>query len=197
MPDFDNYLSPFTWRYGSLAMRQIWSETYKRRLWRRIWVALAQVEADYGFVSAEQLENLREHQDQVDIERALEIESSIHHDLMAELQTFTEQAPAGGGVLHLGATSMDIEDNADALRLRESLEQVISQLGNILIHLANSPATSRTNDIRIPISVFSPRSARRLGTPPLVTNSRQGFQRSGGHCLGLYTANRKQFLRHI
>lgn len=136
MPDFDNYLSPFSWRYGSPAMRQIWSETHKRRLWRRIWVALAQVEAEYGLVSAEQLDNLREHQDQVDIERALNIEASIHHDLMAELQTYAEQAPTGGSILHLGATSTDIEDNADALRIRESLEQVISKLGNLLIDLA-------------------------------------------------------------
>ena len=59
--------------------------------------------------------------------RALEIEAEIHHDLMAELSTFAEQAPLGGGMLHLGATSMDIEDNADGLRLRQSLDLVLQR----------------------------------------------------------------------
>ena len=124
----DTFQSPFTWRYGSDAMRVVWSETYKRRLWRRIWVALAEAESQFGLVTPDQVADLRAHADQVDLDRALEIEAEIKHDLMAEVKAFAEQCPVGGGILHLGATSMDVEDNADALRLRESLDLIIGRL---------------------------------------------------------------------
>ena len=136
-PDYDTYQSPFTWRYGSPAMRQIWSEVHKRRLWRQLWLALAETQAELGLVRPEQAQDLREHLDPVDIERALQIEAEIHHDLMAELKTFAEQAPLGGGILHLGATSMDIEDNADVLRLRQSLDLVLEALHRLLLLFAD------------------------------------------------------------
>ena len=134
--DFDTYLSPFTWRYGGPEMRQIWSETHKRLLWRRLWVALAEVEARFGVLKPEQAADLQAHIDQVDVGRALEIEAEIQHDLMAELRTFAEQSPVGGGGLHLGATSMDIEDNADVLRVRSSLDLILARLKSLLAHLA-------------------------------------------------------------
>ena len=130
--DYSTYLSPFTWRYGSPEMRQIWSETNKRRLWRKLWVTLAEVQVEYGLVKDEQVADLRAHMEEVDIPRALAIEAEIHHDLMAELKTFAEQAPEGGGILHLGATSMDIEDNADVLRMRTALELALGGLRRLL-----------------------------------------------------------------
>ncbi|MFW5748253.1 MAG: adenylosuccinate lyase [Chloroflexota bacterium] len=126
------YLSPFTWRYGSHAMRAVWSEATKRRLWRRIWVALAEAQQQAGLVTAEQVAALRAHQDDIDLERAHAIESEIHHDLMAEVHTYAEQCPTAGGIIHLGATSMDVEDNADALRLRDALDLVLVALRNVL-----------------------------------------------------------------
>lgn len=107
-------------------MRAIWSEQHKRQLWRRIWVALAEAQAHFGLVTSEQVADLKAHADQIDIERALQIEADIKHDLMAEVKTFAEQCPIGGGIIHLGATSMDIEDNADALRVRESLDLILT-----------------------------------------------------------------------
>ena len=137
MSDFyETYQSPFTWRYGSQEMRHIWSEAHKRRLWRKIWVALAEVQASFGLVKPEQVADLRVHMDQVDVPRALEIEAEIHHDLMAELKVFAEQAPVGGGALHLGATSTDIEDNADVLRMRQSLELILEKLRRVLLLFA-------------------------------------------------------------
>ncbi|HEY9077389.1 MAG TPA: adenylosuccinate lyase [Anaerolineaceae bacterium] len=133
MSEYDGYLSPFSWRYGSKEMRTIWSEKYKRRLWRRIWVALAEVQAHYGLVKPNQLDDLHAHLDDINIHRALEIEAEIHHDLMAELRTFGEQATEGRGILHLGATSMDIEDNADALRLQHALDLVIKSLKSLIL----------------------------------------------------------------
>jgi adenylosuccinate lyase len=130
------YLSPFTWRYGSAEMRQIWSEMHKRQLWRRLWVALAEAQAEAGLVSPTQVDDLRVHAGEVDVDRAMEIEAEIHHDLMAEVKAFAEQCPVGGGIIHLGATSMDIEDNADALRLRESLDLIVIGLIDLLAELA-------------------------------------------------------------
>ncbi len=131
--DFTGYLSPFTWRYGSPEMRRIWSEVNKRLLWRRLWVALAEVQAELGLVNQEQLADLRTHMGEVDVERALEIETEIRHDLMAELKNYVEQAPLGGGILHMGATSADIQDNADVLRIRQSLDLILEQLRRLLL----------------------------------------------------------------
>ena len=132
MPDFDTYLSPFTWRYGTPAMRRLWSETNKRLLWRQVWVALAEVQSEYGVVKPDQAADLRRHMTEIDLPRALEIEADIQHDLMAEVRTFAGQCPVGGGTIHLGATSMDIEDNTDALRLRAGLELLLQSLSSLL-----------------------------------------------------------------
>jgi adenylosuccinate lyase len=133
MFDYNTYLSPYTWRYGSDAMRSVWSEAHKRRLWRKIWLALAEVQSGYGLISVEAVEDLRRHVDDIDVSRALEIEAEIHHDLMAELKAFAEQCPVGGGSLHLGATSMDIEDNADALRIRQALDLILDRVKDLLL----------------------------------------------------------------
>lgn len=133
----ETYLSPFTWRYGSDAMREIWSDVYKRKLWRRLWVALAEVQSEVGLVKPEQVADLRANVDNINIPRATAIEAELHHDLMAEVHTYAEQCPIGGGIIHLGATSMDIEDNADALRLKEALNLIVGQMGVLLSHLAD------------------------------------------------------------
>jgi adenylosuccinate lyase len=132
----NTFISPFTWRYGSDDMRRIWSLGEQRRLWRRLWVALAEAQQTAGLVTAEQVADLRSHQEDIDIERALEIEAEIHHDLMAEVRTYAEQCSIGGGIIHLGATSMDIEDNADALRLRSALQLMIQRTAELLRALA-------------------------------------------------------------
>jgi adenylosuccinate lyase len=128
----EDYLSPFTWRYGSPEMRRLWSEAHKRRTWRRIWVALAEAQQSAGLVTAEQVADLRAHQDDIDLARAQAIEAEIHHDLMAEVRTYAEQCPLGGGIIHLGATSMDIEDNADALRLAQGLDLILKSLRGVI-----------------------------------------------------------------
>lgn len=133
----EGYLSPFTWRYGSDEMRRLWSEVHKRLLWRRIWVALAAVQAEAGLVTPEQVADLEAHQHEVNLERAQQIEEEIRHDLMAEIRAYAEQCPIGGAIIHLGATSMDIEDNADALRLRDSLRLIRQRLVSLLRTLAD------------------------------------------------------------
>ena len=132
MLDFDNYLSPFSWRYGTPAMRRLWSENNKRLLWRKLWVTLAEVQSEFGLVTADQVADLRAHLTQIDLARALQIEASIQHDLMSELRLFAEQCPLGGGIIHLGATSTDIEDNTDALRLCAGLDLILDTLSSLL-----------------------------------------------------------------
>lgn len=130
------YQSPFSWRYGSSGMRRLWSEARKRALWRRVWVALARAECAAGLVKTEQVADLEAHASEVNLERSLAIEAEIHHDLMAEIKAFAEQSPVGGGIIHLGATSADIEDNADALRLREACDLVLERLAVLLAEMA-------------------------------------------------------------
>ena len=133
----ETYLSPFTWRYGSEGMRAIWSDANKRRLWRRIWVALADAQREAGLVTPAQVADLRAHMTDIDIERAHTSEAEIKHDLMAEVRTFAEQCLVGCGIIHLGATSMDVEDNADALRLRDGLDLLITRLAEFLLIMAD------------------------------------------------------------
>ena len=134
---FDTYLSPFSWRYGSEPMRLIWSEKNKRLQMRRTWIALATAQHRAGLVTAEQLADLEAHADQIDIPRALEIEAEVKHDVMAEIKTYAEQCPIGGGIIHWGATSADINDNVYALRIKASLKHLRAQLGDLLAELVD------------------------------------------------------------
>lgn len=138
MPDFNHntFISPFTWRYGSQEMRYLWSELHKRRLMRRVWVALAAAQHVAGLVSAEQLADLERHADDVNIERALQLERETRHDVMAEIRAYAEQCPIGGGVIHWGATSADVTDNVDALRQREAARRLLEELQRLLAALA-------------------------------------------------------------
>jgi adenylosuccinate lyase len=131
--DFNTYQSPFSWRYGSPEMRYIWSEVNKRKIWRRIWVSLAEIQSEYGFVTREQVADLQTHMDEINIKRALEFEKVIRHDVMAEVKAYAEACPVGGKIIHLGMTSMDIVDNADILRIKASLNIIIQRLEKVLI----------------------------------------------------------------
>ena len=135
--DHLSFQSPFSWRYASDEMRAIWSEVNKRKLWRRIWVALAEAQSRFGLTTPEQVAELQAHVEQIDLGRALQIEAEIKHDLMAEVKTYAEQCPYSGGIIHLGATSMDVEDNADVLRVRASLDLVLSAVKTLLLSLAS------------------------------------------------------------
>lgn len=118
-------------------MRHLWSEWHKRYLMRRIWVALASAQHQAGLVTAAQLADLQSQVQNVDIERALVLEQETRHDVMAEIRTFAEQCPVGGGIIHWGATSADITDNVDALRLRESIALLLTRLRELLLALAD------------------------------------------------------------
>ena len=128
--EFDNYKSPFSWRYGSDEMRIIFSEKTKRTKWRKIWYEIASSQYKYGLISKSELNDIKKYSSSkhIDIKRSLETEKKIRHDLMSEIKTFADQAKIGGGKIHLGATSMDIEDNADILVIREALIIILEKV---------------------------------------------------------------------
>lgn len=130
--DYTKYMSPFSWRYGSDEMRRIFSEENKYRLWRKVWVELAREQYKHGLVSKEELEDLEKHQGDLEIERIWEIEEDTRHDVVAAIKEFAEKAKVGGGKIHLGATSMDISDNAETIRISEALALAEKQLNELL-----------------------------------------------------------------
>ncbi len=130
--DFSTYISPFTWRYSSDEMRYIFSEQHKYELWRKVWVALAEGQNSFGLVSKEEVDDLKKNEKNIDISRILEIELETRHDVVAAIKEFSEKAKIGGGKIHLGATSMDIVDNADMLKMKEGLSITEKKIRKIL-----------------------------------------------------------------
>lgn len=132
--DFSNYLSPFTWRYGSPQMRRVWSEQHKYEIWRQIWIALAQAQHQAGLVTTAELSDLKKHQHSINIDIILDNEKETKHDVVAAIREFASQCKIGGGKVHLGATSMDVVDNTDVIRMREAL-QLIQKHTHTLLQL--------------------------------------------------------------
>ncbi len=134
--DYETFLSPFTWRYASPVMRSLFSEKQNRLFWRKVWAALAKAQNNAGIVSPSELKDIQAHATEVDVDASLEIEKETRHDLMAELKFYASQCKTGGGKLHLGATSMDVEDNAEAMRTKQALILVNSRIKALLLQLS-------------------------------------------------------------
>ena len=113
-------------------MRALFSEETKRRMWRHLWLALAQAQAKAGLVSEKELADLRRYVDAIDLAAAQAVEREISHDLMAELRVYAGQAKVGGGKLHLGATSMDVEDNVETARMKIALSMLAQGIRALL-----------------------------------------------------------------
>jgi adenylosuccinate lyase len=126
------YASPFSWRYGRDELRALFSEEERRRLWRAVWVALARSQERAGLLTQAEVDDLAAHAHEIDIDAAHAIEREIGHDLMAEIRVFASQAITGGRKLHLGATSMDIEDLVEAYRMRRGLALLGERLQAVL-----------------------------------------------------------------
>ncbi len=131
-----SYQSPFTIRYASDEMRSLWSERALRLLWRRVWIAVAEAQAEAGLVTETQLDELKGQATNINLERAFEIEKDIGHDLVAELRTFAEQCPEGGKILHWGLTSADVKDNADVIRQRAAMALILRQMKELLLRFS-------------------------------------------------------------
>ncbi len=123
--DLDRYVHPLTDRYASREMQRVFSPRRRFGTWRRLWVALAESEAELGIdISDEALEQMRAAVDELDLEKAAEYERRFRHDVMAHVHLFGDDAPAARGIIHLGATSAFIGDNTDLILHRSALELV-------------------------------------------------------------------------
>ncbi len=126
-PEGTVYQSPLVARNASAEMAELFSPRRRALTWRRIWLALAESQRELGLpISASQVRALRAAVDRIDFAAARKHESRLRHDVMAHLHAFADKAPSARGILHLGATSMDIVDNADLILLRDAL-RIIQQ----------------------------------------------------------------------
>ncbi len=120
--DLESFEHPLAARYASKDMVRLLSPLYRMRVWRRLWVALAESEAELGLpISPAQLNELRSTQDAVDLEAVQRYEADLRHDVMAAIRAWGDQAPAARPIIHLGATSCFVTDNGDLLICREAL----------------------------------------------------------------------------
>ncbi len=122
MSAHDRYESPLTERYTSRSMLELWSPRTRYGLWRRLWLALAEAERDLGLDIPEQaIAQMRDHLDDVDFEAVAAYERRFRHDVMAHIHAFGDAAPAAKPLIHLGATSAFVTDNADLILMRRGL----------------------------------------------------------------------------
>jgi len=139
--DHDVYDSPLVTRYAGPEMAALWSPVRKIRTWRRLWIALAEAEKELGLgITDQQIAEMRRHTDDVDFERAEELERELRHDVMAHVRAFAEQCPKAGPIIHLGATSCFVGDNADLVILREGLGLLRGRLLAVMDRLAGFAA---------------------------------------------------------
>jgi adenylosuccinate lyase len=141
----DLYDNPLVGRYASRAMSERWGPLRKFRTWRRLWLWLAEAEAALGLtaedgksprIRPEQLAELRAHLDDIDLERAAGHEKRLRHDVMAQIHALKDVAPGVGDVIHLGATSCYVTDNADLILMKEGLQQLCETLAAVIDALA-------------------------------------------------------------
>ncbi len=137
MPN-DRYISPLSERYASKKMQYIFSPDMKFRTWRKLWIALAEAEHELGLpVTAEQIEELKAHADDINYEVAKEREQIVRHDVMSHVYAYGVQCPKAKGIIHLGATSCYVGDNTDIIVMTEALKLIRKKLLNVLSELAD------------------------------------------------------------
>ena len=139
------YDNPLIARYAGRAMAERWGPLRKARTWRRLWLALAEAEHELGLLADDgktarirdaQLRELRDHLDDVDLARAAEHENRLRHDVMAHIHALGDVAPGARDIVHLGATSCYVTDNADLILVRESLGELCDALATLIDQLA-------------------------------------------------------------
>jgi len=136
--ELERYRHPLGERYASREMQAVFSPPRRFGAWRRLWLALAEAEAELGLdIPPAALEQMRAHLDDHDLARAAEYERRFRHDVMAHVHLFGEVAPAAKGIIHLGATSAYVSDNADLILHREALGLVRDRLVRCVSALAD------------------------------------------------------------
>ena len=133
----DSYIHPLTERYASAEMQRVFSPNHRFGIWRRLWLALAESQRELGLsIPGEALEEMRLQLDEIDLAKAAEYERRFRHDVMAHVHLFGDVAPSARGIIHLGATSAFIGDNADLILHREALTLVRARIVRTIRSLA-------------------------------------------------------------
>ena len=133
----DSYISPLSTRYASAEMQHIFSENFKFRTWRRLWIALARAEQALGLdITDEQIAKMEAHKDDIDYATAEAREREVRHDVMAHVYAFGKQCPKAEPIIHLGATSCYVGDNTDVIILREASQLMLRKAAQVLRNLA-------------------------------------------------------------
>ena len=133
----DRYESPLSSRYASSYMLQLFSAYERIRTWRKLWVELARAEHELGLpITAEQVAELEAHTDDIDFDMAAAREKEVRHDVMAHVYTYGKAAPSAAGIIHLGATSCYVTDNADLVIYRDALTCLRKKLLSVIANLA-------------------------------------------------------------
>ena len=132
------YQNPLVSRYASAEMGRLWSDDRKFRTWRRLWIALAEAEAELGLpVSPDQIAELKAHVNDINYEKVADYERQLRHDVMAHVHAYGELCPLARPIIHLGATSCFVTDNADLILFREGLIQIRDRLVAVIDALAS------------------------------------------------------------
>lgn len=133
----DRYTSPLSERYASREMQYIFSPEMKFKTWRKLWIALAETERELGLeITEEQINELKEHAEDINFEVAKEREKLVRHDVMSHVYAYGQQCPKAKGIIHLGATSCYVGDNTDIIIMAEALKLVKKKLVNVMAELS-------------------------------------------------------------
>lgn len=134
----DSYKNPLEERYSSPEMLYNFSPNNKFRNWRKLWIALAEIEKDLGLeISDEQIAELKANGEDIDYIKAAEYEKKFRHDVMAHVHTYGDAAPSAKGIIHLGATSAFVGDNTDLIQMRDGLLLLRKQMVNVIKNLSD------------------------------------------------------------
>ena len=121
----DRFESPLATRYASQRMTSLFSQDNRYRTWRLLWAVLARTEMELGLpISEEQVNELFAHIDDIDYEAVRQREKEVRHDVMAHVWAYGNAAPSASGIIHLGATSCYVTDNADLIIYRDALSLI-------------------------------------------------------------------------
>ena len=138
MIDNGIYQNPLTTRYASLEMQQAFSDDKRFKLWRKLWVALAESQMELGLnVTQEQVDELKEYAESIDYELAAKFEKEVRHDVMAHVHAYGAYAKKAMPIIHLGATSCFVDCNAEAIILSDALDIILKKLVNVMDKLKN------------------------------------------------------------
>ena len=133
----NQYESPLSSRYASKYMLELFSSDMRYRTWRRLWVSLAKAEMKLGLpVTAEQVSDLENNIENIDYECVSKREKEVRHDVMAHVYAYGKAAPSAAGIIHLGATSCYVTDNADLIIYRDALIYLRKELLKVVANLA-------------------------------------------------------------